>query len=124
MFLERYRRPMTTEDSQNPVASAVAEAVAWYLDASPVSAATMGSDDPEHTMTLGDLSIEGYERRVGEAAAHLAKLDALAGAEDGDGDSDFEDGVDRDLLRAQLRRYGINSERQVWRRDPADYVST
>jgi uncharacterized protein (DUF885 family) len=136
MLLERYRRPMTTEDSQNPVASAVAEAVAWYLDANPVAATTMGSDNPEHTMTLGDLSIEAYERRAGQAAAHLAKLDALAGARDagsasGDSDSDggsfengsFEDGIDRDLLRAQLRRHGIMSERQVWRRDPADYVS-
>ena len=119
---------MTTEDSQNPVASAVAEAVGWYLDANPVSATTMGSDAPEHTMTLGDLSIEAYERRAGEAAAHLAKLDALAEGSDDSGaegrDADFEDGVDRDLLRAQLRRHRIMAERQVWRRDPADYVSS
>jgi len=133
---------MTTEDSQNPVASAVAEAVRWHLDANPVLATVMGSDDPERTTTLGDLSAEGYERRAREAAAHLAKLDALAGAEDfgagrsdaddsgGDdsggatGDGAFEDGVDRDLIRAQLRRHAIMAERQVWRRDPGDYVTT
>ena len=114
---------MTTEDSQNPVASAVAEAVSWYLDANPVSATAMGSDDPEHTTTLGDLSAEAYERRAGEAAARLAKLDALAESDAAGSGADFEDGVDRDLVRAQLRRIGILSERQVWRRDPADYVS-
>lgn len=110
---------MTTEDSsQNQVAAAVAEAVAWYLDANPVTATVMGSDDPDHTMTLGDSSIEGHERRAAEAAARLAALDALAGAE-----SDFEDGIDRDLVRATLRRIGILAERQEWRRDPSGYVS-
>lgn len=106
------------------MASAVAEVVGWYLAANPVSATIMGSDRPEHTTTLGDLSAEGYRRRAGEAAAHLARLDALA-EEPGTGDSGpfFEDGVDRDLLRAQLRRTGILAERQVWHRDPADYVS-
>jgi uncharacterized protein (DUF885 family) len=119
---------MTTEDSQNPVAAAVAEAVGWYLDANPVAATAMGTDDPERTGTLGDLSAEGYERRAREAAAHLAKLDALAGAEGSGqaalGDDGFQDGVDRDLVRAQLRRQGIMAERQVWRRDPGDYVTT
>jgi uncharacterized protein (DUF885 family) len=110
---------MTTEDSQKPVAAAVAEAVGWYLDANPVSATVMGSDDPEHTMTLGDATIEGFERRAGQAAALLARLDALAGDE-----SDFADGVDRDLVRAQLRRQGVMAELQVWRRDPGDYVTT
>ncbi|MEY9889317.1 uncharacterized protein (DUF885 family) [Catenulispora sp. MAP12-49] len=133
MLLERYGRPMTTEDSQSPVASAVAAAVGWHLDSNPVSATIMGSDDPERTRTLGDLSAEGYERRAREAAAHLAKLDALAGAGGGDdagndagddaGDGAFEDGVDRDLIRAQLRKHAIMSGRQVWLRDPADYVS-
>lgn len=131
---------MTTEDPQNAVASAVAEAVGWYLDANPVSATVMGSDDPERTTTLGDHSAEGHERRAREAAAHLAKLDALAGGQyadgsaagngDGDGDSAgdgdraFQDGVDRDLIRAQLRRHGIQAERRQWQRDPADYVTT
>ena len=118
---------MTTEDSQSPVASAVAAAVRWHLDANPVLATVMGSDDPERTTTLGDLSAEGYERRAREGAAHLAALDALAGAEDSDGeagDEAFEDGVDRDLIRAQLRRHAIMAERQVWRRDPGDYVTT
>jgi uncharacterized protein (DUF885 family) len=118
---------MTTEDSQNPVADAVAETVGWYLDANPVPATFMGSDDPAHTMTLGDLSIEGYERRTREAAAHLVKLDALAEAEDPGAelsDAAFEDAIDRDLLRAQLRRYAILNEQQVWRRDPAGYVSS
>ncbi|MFL6117237.1 MAG: DUF885 domain-containing protein [Catenulispora sp.] len=111
---------MTTEDSsQNQVTAAVAEAVAWYLDANPVTATVMGSDDPDHTMTLGDPSIEGHQRRAAEAAARLAALDALAGAE-----SDFEDGIDRDLIRATLRRIGITAERQEWRRDPSGYVST
>jgi uncharacterized protein (DUF885 family) len=110
---------MTTEDSQKPVAAAVAEAVGWYLDANPVSATVMGSDNPEHTMALGDATIEGFERRAGQAAALLARLDALAGD-----DSDFADGVDRDQIRAQLRRHGIMAERQIWRRDPGDYVTT
>ncbi|GAA1981417.1 DUF885 domain-containing protein [Catenulispora subtropica] len=109
---------MTSADSsQNPVADAVAEAVAWYLDANPVPATIMGSEDPAHTTSLGDLTAEGYERRAAQAAERLAALDALADVE-----GDFEDGVDRDLVRAQLRRVGVMAERQVWRRDPADYV--
>ncbi|WP_049871974.1 DUF885 domain-containing protein [Catenulispora acidiphila] len=138
---------MTTDDSQNPVAAAVAEAVGWYLDANPVLATVMGSDDPDRTRTLGDLTADGYERRAREAAAQLAKLDALAGgggSGEGSADSDagdradgtddradgasaeaaFQDGIDRDLVRAQLRRQGIMAERQVWRRDPGDYVTT
>ncbi|MBS2546251.1 DUF885 domain-containing protein [Catenulispora sp. NL8] len=122
---------MTTEDSQNPVASAVAEAVGWYLNAYPVSATVMGSGDPDHTTTLGDHSAEGFERRAREAAEQLAKLDALAGADGAAGAAgavsesvgDFEDGIDRDLVRAQLRKHGIMAERQMWRRDPAESVS-
>ena len=137
MLLERYGRPMTTDDSQNPVAAAVAEAVGWYLDANPVLATVMGSDDPDRTRTLGDLTADGYERRARGAAAQLAKLDALAGgggsgedsdaggrADDGVAEAAFQDGIDRDLVRAQLRRQGIMAERQVWRRDPGDYVTT
>ncbi|NUR60807.1 MAG: DUF885 domain-containing protein [Catenulispora sp.] len=107
------------EPSQNPVADAVGAAVAWYLDAYPVTATIMGSDDPAHTMSHGDLSADGYERRADEAAAHLAALDALA-----DADCGFADGVDRDLVRAQLRKAGIGAERQNWRRDPAEYIGT
>ncbi|NUP50092.1 MAG: DUF885 domain-containing protein [Catenulispora sp.] len=110
---------MTSADSsQNPVAEAVAEAVAWSLDANPVWATTMGSDDPAHTMSLGDLTADGLERRAARAAAHLAALDELADAE-----CPFPDAVDRDLLRAQLRKTGIQAERRTWQRDPAEYVA-
>lgn len=101
------------------VPDAVDEAVAWYLREHPADASAMGSDDPEHTRTLGDFSAAGHERRAAGAAAQLARLDALAEAE-----ADFEDGVDRDLVRARLRRMVILDEREDWRRDPGPYVST
>jgi uncharacterized protein (DUF885 family) len=74
-------------------------------------------------MSLGDLTADGYERRAGQAADRLAELDRLAGVE-GDSEDDSEDGVDRDLVRAQLRKAAIMADRQVWRRDPADYVAS
>ena len=101
------------------VPDAVDEAVAWYLREYPADASAMGSDDPAHTHTLGDFSAAGHQRRAAGAAAQLARLDALAEAE-----AEFEDGVDRDLVRARLRRVVILAEREDWRRDPAPYVST
>jgi uncharacterized protein (DUF885 family) len=103
--------------SKGPVATAVDEAVAWYFQENPLQAGMMGSDAPEHTRTLGDHSAEGFARRERGAAEQLAKLDALAEAP-----ADFEDAIDRDLVRSVLRGQLIFAERPAWRRDPGEYL--
>jgi uncharacterized protein (DUF885 family) len=106
-----------TDHRHSPVPAAVDGAVAWYFVNNPVNAAAMGSTEPEHTRTLGDLSAAGFVHRARTAAQQLAALDALA-----DSPTDFDDEIDRDLLRAQLRGVTILADRQQWRRDPSAYV--
>jgi uncharacterized protein (DUF885 family) len=108
-----------TDHRDSVVRTAVNGTIAWYFENHPASASAMGSTAPEHARTLGDFSAAGFEHRNRTAARQLAALDALAGTP-----ADFEDEVDRDLLRAHLRGTRILAERQQWRRDPGDYVRT
>jgi uncharacterized protein (DUF885 family) len=104
--------------SKGAVAAGVDATVAWYFQEHPLRAGLMGSADPAHTRTLGDYSAEGFARRERGADEQLARLDALA-----DTPADFEDEIDRDLVRSVLRRDLIRRERQPWRRDPSEYLN-
>ena len=101
-----------TDFPNSSVPAAVDEAIAWYFAANPAEAAAMGSTDPAHTRTLGDLSAAGFEQRERGSDEVLARLDALA-----ETPAAFDDEIDRDLVRAQLRGEQILAGRQRWRSD-------
>src|SRR3954471_22620073 len=86
------------------------------LAASPVMGSALGLT--EHDERLDDLSAEAFERRDADAAAFLARFDALS--EDG---LAADEAIDRDLARAVLRGRGILADWQAWKRDPLTYSS-
>ena len=86
------------------------------LAASPVMGSALGLT--EHDERLDDLSAEAFARRDADAAAFLARFDAL-----GDDGLTPDETIDRDLARAVLRGRTILADWQAWKRDPLTYSS-
>src|SRR5262245_33581361 len=84
--------------------------------ASPVMGSALGLT--EYDERLDDLSAEAFARRDADAAAFLARFDAL-----GDVGLTADERIDRDLARAVLRGRTILADWQAWKRDPLTYSS-
>lgn len=84
------------------------------FEASPVMASALGLT--EYDERLDDLSAEAFERRDADAAAFLARFDAV-----GDEGLSLDERIDRDLARAVLRGRTILADWRGWRRDPVVY---
>ena len=86
------------------------------LAASPVMGSALGLT--EYDERLDDLSADAFARRDADAAAFLARFDAL-----GDGGLTPDEAIDRDLARAVLRGRAILADWRAWKRDPLTYSS-
>ncbi len=101
------------------VGPAVGPAVeAWLdeeLEEDPVHASSLGAEGFDDR--LPDLSAADVERRARNDRAWLARFGAFDAAELAP-----DDGIDRDLVLAELRGREAVRDFEVWRRDPATYV--
>ena len=86
-----------------------------FADA-PTGASSVGLT--EYDDKLPDLSEAAFTRRSQRTADWLERFGALS-----DGDLSFNDGIDRDLAVASLRRRAIFDEWQAWRRHPDVYLN-
>jgi len=82
--------------------------------ASPVSATGYGLT--EYDDKLDDVSADALRARDADAAAFLARLDAV-----GDEGLTTDETIDRDLARAVLRGRLIMAPFEAWKRDPVTY---
>ena len=96
-----------------------AELTTEFLDAefadSPVRASSLGLT--EYDEQLDDLSEGAFERRRSHDAAWLERFHDL------DGNLNFEEQIDRDLVVSILRGRQIVEDWEVWRRQPDVYLN-
>ncbi|HEY7599101.1 MAG TPA: DUF885 domain-containing protein [Candidatus Limnocylindrales bacterium] len=92
------------------------EFLANDYDMSPVTASGLGLTDYDDR--LDDLSADAFHRRDADAAAFLARFEAIA-----DDGLSADQQIDRDLARAMLRGRLIMAGWQGWKRDPLVYSS-
>jgi uncharacterized protein (DUF885 family) len=83
--------------------------------ASPVAASGFGLSDYDDR--LDDLSAEAFAKRDADAAAFLARLDAIP-----DDGLTADEAIDRDLARSVLRGRLILAPFEAWKRDPLVYT--
>ncbi len=95
--------------------SLVDEFLAAEHEASPVRASQLGLT--AYDERVDDVSAASFERRDTEAAAWLARFDAVD--EDDLGEAER---IDRELVRSVLRGRLVLADWQNWRRDPATYT--
>jgi uncharacterized protein (DUF885 family) len=84
---------------------------------SPVLATQLGVDGFDHQ--LDDLSEAGIEDRRRRADVWLARFDQVTD----EACASFEERLDRDLIRSQLRGRAILEDWQMWRRQPETYLN-
>ena len=95
--------------------SLVDEFLAAEHEASPVRASQLGLT--AYDERVDDVSAASFERRDTEAAAWLARFDAVD--EDDLGEAER---IDRELVRSVLRGRLVLADWRNWRRDPATYT--
>src|SRR6478735_4031354 len=99
----------------NPQLDAIlSDLLAADFAASPVSATGYGLT--EYDDKLDDVSADALRGRDADAAAFLARLDAI-----GDEGLTTDEAIDRDLARAVLRGRLIMAPFEAWKRDPVTY---
>ena len=86
------------------------------LQDSPVLASQLGVDGYDDL--LDDLSEAAFEDRRRRAAAWLTRFEQLSD----DACASFDERIDRDLIRSNLRGRAILADWQMWRRQPETYV--
>jgi uncharacterized protein (DUF885 family) len=94
----------------------VDDLLAADLAASPVQGSSLGLT--EHDERLDDLSADAFRKRDADAAAHLARFDALDPSS-----LTTDEAIDRDLARSVLRGRIVVGDFENWRRDPLTYSS-
>src|SRR5712691_8466834 len=87
------------------------------LEYSPVMASQLGVDGYDDR--LDDLSEAAFEDRRRRSAAWLSRFDQLNDA----ACDTFDERLDRDLIRAQLRGRAILDDWLMWRRQPETYLN-
>jgi uncharacterized protein (DUF885 family) len=86
------------------------------LQDSPVTASQLGVDGYDDR--LDDLSEAAFEDRRRRAAAWLTRFEQLPD----DACASFDERIDRDLIRSNLRGRAILADWQMWRRQPETYL--
>ena len=86
------------------------------LQDSPVLASQLGVDGYDDL--LDDLSEAAFEDRRRRAAAWLTRFEQLSD----DACASFDERIDRDLIRSNLRGRAILADWQMWRRQPETYL--
>jgi len=86
------------------------------LQDSPVLASQLGVDGYDDL--LDDLSEAAFEDRRRRAAAWLTRFEQLSD----DACANFDERIDRDLIRSNLRGRAILADWQMWRRQPETYL--
>jgi len=103
------------------VTSAFSELADTFLDEtfedSPVSASQLGVDGYDDR--LDDLSERAFDERRRRCAFWLERFDRLSESDC----ATFDERLDRDLIRSQLRGRVVLDDWLMWRRQPETYLN-